>query len=59
MLGLTTVLLWATIPVTTLINGDRQLPLDRWNPFDTSKKVVFMITWSYQVICFLDFSAIS
>ncbi|XP_051176442.1 odorant receptor 2a-like isoform X2 [Leptopilina boulardi] len=49
--GIMTVLFWATIPVTALLNGDNlQLPLDGWYPYETTKKVAFIFTWAHQVM---------
>lgn len=45
-----TVIFWAAIPVAAVVDGgDLQLPLDGWYPFDTTKKVVFILTWTQQV----------
>lgn len=50
ILGILTILFWASIPVAALLDGSElQLPLDGWYPYDTTKKIAFMITWFHQV----------
>lgn len=48
--GFLTVLFWACVPVTFVLNGDeRRLPLDGWYPYDTTESFAFIMTWAHQV----------
>ncbi|XP_051176508.1 odorant receptor Or1-like [Leptopilina boulardi] len=54
ILGIMTVLFWAAIPVTALLDGNElQLPLDGWYPFNTKKLIPFMLTWSHQTVAII------
>ncbi|XP_043475872.1 odorant receptor 2a-like [Leptopilina heterotoma] len=42
------------IPISALVNdNERRLPLDGWYPFDTTKSIAFVITWTHQAVAII------